>query len=63
MASNEVKTMSTLLENFLVTSPGKTFCSWIAVNIFFLIARYSGNAQEYPPVPMTKSGLKFLNIF
>ena len=49
------------MENFVVTNPGITFCSCIAVRIFFLNAMNKGIAQEYPPVPITKSGLYFLN--
>ena len=48
--------MSTSLANSLLVTPGKAFCSWMAVLIPFLAAARTTGPLTYPPQPMTKSG-------
>ena len=50
------------LANHLVVNPGKEFCSCKIIGIlgFCVMATNKGIALAYPPVPITKPGLKSL---
>ncbi len=61
-SSKLMATWSTYFERILFVTPGKAFCSWITVGIFFMAAVKTTGPQTYPPVPITASGLNSLNI-
>ena len=48
--------MSTSGASSLLVTPGKAFCSWMAVLMPFLAAQRTTGPETYPPQPMTRSG-------
>ena len=61
-SSNVTKYLSTYLDNILLVTPGKLFCSWKATFALVLVALYNIGPLTYPPVPITRSGLNSLRI-
>ena len=52
------RTLSTRLASSLVVTPGKAFCSWVAVGMPIFAATRRMGPLTYPPVPTTRSGAK-----